>query len=321
MGRSVLLIVSALTFVLTNAALAVTGWIDAFNASWNQIAAEKRGLFVMDLLIRFFQDAMGCADGRLMINLTTAVAAVGAVAVCFEGSRRRNNDSFLLRMGPCIFWFIAQFVGIGMAVPLYFYFFLDAENSNNINNSKSKKITPVGLFCIISNALGIVGSGYGLYQLSETPSDTQLLTVTLLWPCFLPLFGMFIDVMLVPSGSSLPSSSALSQYYNRIFQESLYYLLIVIAVVVHLSFVNSLPSVYAMIMTMQPPSGFLAFDWLGVVLGCYIFLDQDTRMKAQLRSVRWWIVMIVLGPAAHLALLFLWRDRIIDQLNHPKSKK
>lgn len=78
----ILLVISAFNLVATNGVLTTSHWMAAFEAQ-----SKATGIFILDLLIYFFQDILSTEAGRTIFETIFSFAMVSVTLVLYEGSR------------------------------------------------------------------------------------------------------------------------------------------------------------------------------------------------------------------------------------------
>jgi hypothetical protein len=274
--------------VIGNGIILSSGWI-------NQIKPVT-GVYLIDGLLTFFPDIQINEASSLIMEIIAAFAITASTAIVYEGSRRRNEISQYALAG---YWWIAQFVAIGLATPFFFAYLLHTK-SNVKNLVQVGPIRAYGVFIGIF-VTGIVNEMLNP-SLKKGDVNLTLLSIWLLWPVVVISGSILID--LNPKKSPPPAI--------RMIQEFPYIVSVLNSAKAQFLFLQLLatvgPAQSVRDILHNPPAMFLIFDTLGVILGVYGWLYADGKVSLQTMLP----ILFLFGPGAHVALLCLIRGRQVD---------
>jgi len=281
-------------FVLlgSNASLMLSGWVDEFSKR-----PPVTGIFVLDLLTAFFPAVYETPSARIIMDVMSGFAVAASTAVVYEGSRRRGpgpnrfNQNIL-----AAFWWVAQFVAIGFATPVYFAMLLNKP-------VKDSEYVHVGKFRVFAVLLGIIGTGAITPMLEDSimkkNPDVSLMIAWLLFP-----------VVVISLATAVDRSTSARRVFPGFLQLIPYLSAFAAGAVGHFRTVKVIADgqFSAQDILSNAPCVFLIFDLIGVVVGSYVWIQADKRISA----FSYWWVALLFGPGAHFALLCAVRDRKVE---------
>mmetsp|Transcript_10661 Transcript_10661/g.12851 ORF Transcript_10661/g.12851 Transcript_10661/m.12851 type:complete len:305 (-) Transcript_10661:147-1061(-) len=282
----ILLVISAFNLVATNGVLTTSHWMAAFEAQ-----SKATGIFILDLLIYFFQDILSTEAGRTIFETIFSFAMVSVTLVLYEGSRKRDKYS---QIALALFGMISQFVGIAFATPLYLYFISNAGSYSS----------HVGTFRSIVNILfGFITFCFTVIIVYKQDVSKAPVEMT----CFLlvPVVGNFINVVL-DMGKSKPKMASNTIHFL------LYYLAVPVGVFTYYRLLRVLyfnAEGFANAVLSNGAYSFLAIDAVGLIAACYLWYLMVADIATLFKTLP---LLFLLGPTAHFAILCIVREMSLN---------
>jgi hypothetical protein len=299
MNQVSLILYGVCVFVLLGYSV-LTGWLQDISLNKKPVT----GIFTLDLLLAFFPECFVTESGRLSYDVIAGMAVSASTQIIYEGSRQKSKFNQIV-LG--FYWWIAQFVAIGVATPLYFALYLQQDFPKEQYSSVPSIRTYISTTALLVTSVLNVFLEKSLSSKSPSSSPVNLLITWLFAPVVANSFIIWFD--------RNPSKQQETPAKPRFIQDFPFicgFLLGMLGHVKLLSLIFITQKFSLQDILTNPPSMFLWFDNFGLYAGGYLWI----HFQKQCPNISAWTyapLAIVFGPAAHFSLLCLLRERELDR--------